>query len=134
MIYHTNKNKIMITFIENLPDNMVGFKATGEVDERDFTEVVMPKVKELVERNGKLNYMLVLDTSIKNFSLGAWFKDATMGIKFITKWNKAAIVTDVDGIITFTDVFSFLSPGEFKGFERKDLQTAIDWCSEKTDN
>jgi hypothetical protein len=123
----------MITYIENLPGNMVGFKATGEVDERDFTEVVMPKVKELVERTNNLNYMLVLDTSITNFSLGAWFKDVVLGIKYITKWNRAAIVTDTQGIITFTEMFSILSPGEFKGFEHKDLQAAIDWCSEKND-
>ncbi|MES2515571.1 MAG: STAS/SEC14 domain-containing protein [Bacteroidota bacterium] len=123
----------MITLIENLPENMVGFKATGEVDERDFTDVVIPKVKELVERTGSLNYMLVLDTSIKNFSMGAWFKDVVMGIKYITKWNRAAIVTDTDGIRSFTEFFSLISPGEFKGFEHKDLQTAIDWCTEKTD-
>jgi hypothetical protein len=123
----------MITLIENLPSNMVGFKATGEVEEKDFTDVVIPKVKELVERTGSLNYMLVLDTSIKNFSMGAWFKDAVMGIKYITKWNRAAIVTDTEGIRSFTDFFSLIIPGEFKGFEHNELQSAIDWCAEKTD-
>lgn len=123
----------MITHLEYLPENMVGFKAIGEVNEADFDNVVMPKVKEAIERNGKLNYLLVLDTSIKNFSMGAWFKDAIMGIKHITKWNRAAIVTDVEGIRTFTELFSVFMPGEFKGFEHKELQQAIDWCSEKTD-
>ena len=123
----------MITHIEHLPDNMVGFIATGEVNETDFTNVVMPKVKEAIERTGKLNYMLVLDTSIKNFSMGAWFKDAVMGIKHITKWNRAAIISDVEGIKTFTEIFSVLMPGEFKCFEHSQLQQAIDWCSEKTD-
>ncbi len=122
----------MITHIENLPLNMVGFKATGDVNQSDFTAVVMPKVKEVIERTGKLNYMLVLDTSIKNFTLGAWFKDAIMGIKHLTKWNRAAIITDVEGIKTFTEIFSVLMPGEFKVFEHKDLQSAINWCSETT--
>lgn len=121
----------MIQIIENLPANMVGFKAIGSIDERDFTDTVMPKVKELVDKTGKLNYLLVLDTSIKNFSIGAWFKDAVMGIKHLTKWNRAAIVTDTAGIRAFTDAFSILMPGEFKGFEHKDLQQAIDWVSEK---
>ncbi len=121
----------MITQIENLPSNLVGFKANGEVTENDFTEVVMPKVKELIEKTGKLNYLLVLDTSIKNFTMGAWMKDALMGIQHLTKWNRAAIVTDVEGIRTFTSIFSLALPGEFKGFEHKDLQTAVDWASEK---
>ena len=123
----------MIQFIEHLPANMVGFKATGEVTETDFSETVMPKVKELVDKTGTLNYMLVLDTPVKNFTAGAWFKDAIMGIKHLTKWSRAAIVTDVEGIRNFTGIFSVLMPGEFKGFEHKDLQAAIDWASGKTD-
>lgn len=123
----------MIQFIEQLPANMVGFKATDEVTENDFSETVMPKVKELVDKTGTLNYMLVLDTSVKNFTAEAWFKDAMMGIKHLTKWNRAAIVTDVEGIRSFTGIFSVLMPGEFKGFEHKDLQVAIDWASGKTD-
>lgn len=112
---------------------MVGFRATGEVTEADFSETVMPRVKELIEQTDKLNYMLVLDTSVKNFTMGAWFKDAIMGIRHLTKWNRAAIVTDVKGIRTFTDVFSVLMPGEFKGFEQSELGEAIDWASGKVE-
>ena len=116
--------------MENLPPNMVGFRATGEVTETDFTDIVMPKVKELIEKTDKLNYMLVLDTSVKNFTAGAWFKDAIMGIKHLIKWNRAAIVSDVEAIRTFTNIFSVVMPGEFKGFEHKDLEAAISWTSE----
>lgn len=124
----------MIQQLDNLPPNMVGFKATGEVTEADFTNTVMPKVKQLIDKTDTLNYMLVLDTSIKNFTAGAWFKDAIMGVKHLSKWNRAAIVSDVDGIRTFTDIFSVIMPGEFKGFEHKDLQAAVDWVSEKTES
>lgn len=123
----------MISKIENLPANLVGFRATGEITEKDFTDVVLPEVERLIKETGKLNYLLELDTSIKNFTMGAWFRDAIMGIKHLTKWNRAAIVTDVDGIRMFTTVFSFVIPGEFKGFEHKDLAAAIEWASEKTD-
>lgn len=122
----------MIHQIDNLPENMVGFRATGVITEEDFTETVMPKVKALIEKSNKLNYMLVLDTSVKNFTIGAWMKDAMMGIKHLIKWNRAAIVSDVESIRIFTNIFSLLIPGEFKGFEHKDLQAAIDWTSEKT--
>ena len=122
----------MIDHLQNLPLNIVGFKATGEITEKDFTETVMPKVKALIDKTDKLNYLLVLETSVKNFTAGAWMKDAMMGIKHLTKWNKAAIVSDVEAIRNFTNFFSYLMPGEFKGFEHKDLQKAIDWVSEKS--
>jgi len=123
----------MIHEMENLPPNMVGFRAEGEITEADFSETVMPKVKALIEQTDTLNYLLVLDTSIANFTAGAWFKDAVMGIRHLTKWNRAAIVTDVKGIRTFTDIFSVLMPGEFKGFEHSELQKAIDWTAGKID-
>lgn len=121
----------MITQIEDLPQNMVGFRATGEVTQEDFKPVIRT-VENLVEKTGKLNYLLVLDTSPKEFTAGAWLQDGLMGIKNLTKWNRAAIVTDSEPIIQFTDVFSKLMPGEFKGFRKDELQTAIDWTSEKT--
>jgi len=121
----------MIHHLQNLPLNIVGFKATGEITEKDFTETVIPKVEALINKIDKLNYLLVLETSVKNFTLGAWMKDAMMGIKHLTKWNRAAIVSDVEAIRNFTNFFSYLMPGEFKGFEHKDLQQAIDWVSEK---
>ena len=121
----------MIEHLQNLPKNIVGFKATGEITEEDFSETLIPKVQALVDKTDKLNYLLVLETSVKNFTIGAWMKDAMMGIKHLTKWNKAAIVSDVEGIRNFTNFFSYLIPGEFKGFEHSELQKAIDWVSEK---
>ena len=120
----------MITQINDLPTNMVGFRASGEVTKEDF-EPVLKQVEELVERTDKLNYLLVLDTSPKDFMAGAWLQDGLLGIKNLTKWNRAAIVSDSEEVIQFTDVFSKLMPGEFRGFHKNELQTAIDWTSEK---
>lgn len=119
----------MIREIENLPANIVGFRAIDEVTEKDFTEVVMPKVKALIDKTDELNYLLILDTSIKNFTMGAWMKDAFMGIKHLIKWKRAAIVSDVDAIRTFTTGFSVVMPGEFKGFKHAELAAAIKWVS-----
>jgi hypothetical protein len=123
----------MIVEMKNLPANMVGFKASGEITEADFTNVVMPRVKQAIDQNEVLNYILVLHTDIKNFTVGAWMKDAVMGVKHLFKWNRAAIVSDVPAIRNFTDGFSIVMPGEFKGFEHKDEQKAIDWVSGKID-
>jgi hypothetical protein len=122
----------MIQLINDVPPNMVGFLATGDVNENDFTYTVMPKVKELVERTGLLNYMLVLDTSVRNFTMGAWIKDAFMGIKHLCHWNRTAIVTDVKSIARFTRIFSAVMPGEFRAFKHQDIIKAIEWASGKT--
>jgi len=94
---------------------------------------VLPAVKKIVEKTGELNYLLVLDTSIKNFTIGAWMQDTLMGIKNITKWKRAAIVSDLDSIRLFTNAFSVVIPGEFKGFKHAELDKAIAWVSQSTE-
>jgi hypothetical protein len=56
--------------------------------------------------------------------------DLVFGIKYLTKWHRTAIVTDVEKIRRFTDVRTFFMPGKYKGFEQSELQEAIDWVSE----
>ncbi len=121
----------MIERLKDVPGNLAAFRATGEVTQDDFKNTVMPEVELMVEKTDKLNYLLLLDTDIKNFTAGAWLQDALLGIKNLTKWNRAAIVSDSENIIKFTDAFSVAMPGEFKGFKKTELQQAIDWASEK---
>jgi len=122
----------MIEQIHNLPDNMVGFRSSGEVTQEDF-KIVNVKVSELVQKTGKLNYLLYLENSPADFTFGAWIQDALLGIKNITKWNRAAIISDSETVDKFTSFFSKIMPGEFKVFHKNDLERAIDWTSEKID-
>ncbi|MCW4470162.1 STAS/SEC14 domain-containing protein [Flavobacterium sp. MFBS3-15] len=121
----------MIIQIPDLPDNMVGFRADREVTKEDF-EIVKLQVSHLVEKTGKLNYMLVLDNSPADFTLGAWFQDALLGIQNITKWNRAAIISDSEVLKTFTDIFSKVMPGEFRAYKHTQYDEAVDWVSERS--
>jgi len=122
----------MIQQIPDLPLNMVGFRASGEVTKDDF-EIVKDKVSELVANTGKLNYLLYLHNSPSDFTIGAWLQDALLGIQNITKWNRAAIISDSETVDNFTTVFSKIMPGEFKVFPKAEYDKAVDWTSEKID-
>lgn len=119
----------MISIISEAPKNIAAFTATGEVIKEDFDNIVMPYVKAVVEKEGELNYLLNIETDLSNFSMGAWLQDALLGLQNLTKWNRAAIVTDKKGVQIFTEIFSKIMPGEFKAFDKDDLQTAIQWAS-----
>ena len=123
----------MIEKLKDVPNTIAAFRAVGEITKEDFTNLVIPEVEALVQRTDKLNYLLLLDTELKEFSAAAWLQDALLGIKNITKWNSAAIVSDSEGVIQFTNAFSVVMPGEFKGFRKNELQLAIDWVAEKID-
>jgi hypothetical protein len=108
-------------------DNIVAFRALAEVTKEDFLAVVVPAVEHLVKQINEINFLLVLDTDIKNFTAGAWLQDALLGLKHLGKWNRAAIVTDSDEIISFTNGFSYVVPGEFRGFKKELFNKALNW-------
>jgi hypothetical protein len=119
----------MIYQIIDLPPTMVGFKASWDVTKKDFDEVVIPCVKKHVEKMGHLNYLLVLNISIRNFTFGAWFKDMMVELKHLCKWKRAAIVTDSSAIKYFANIFSFFMPSEFRTYTHDQLKKAIAWVS-----
>lgn len=118
----------MITIIPEAPENVAAFNATGEITREDFENLVIPYVKEKVDEFGELNYLLYLDTDLDKFTMGAWLQDALLGLKNLSKWNRAAIVTDKEAVQNFTDIFSVLMPGEFKSFPKENLYNALYWC------
>ncbi|MGC4041271.1 MAG: STAS/SEC14 domain-containing protein [Flavobacterium sp.] len=113
----------------NSPENVAAFRALGEVTKKDYEDIVIPKVESLIKSNDQLNFLLELDTDLGNYTAGAWFEDAMIGLKNFTKWHRAAIVTDSDNIISFTNAFSYIAPGEYKGFKKSELNEALNWVA-----
>jgi len=124
----------MLRFIENLPSYVVGIHAVGEVNKDDYQKTLIPRLNELADRQGEINYLLVLDTDVGNFSAAAWWEDLKLGLKNFKKWNKIAVVTDQKGVEWFSDIFRFFIPGNSKGFPLAKLDEAIKWISEKDDS
>lgn len=123
----------MIEIIKDIPENVAGFRATGEVTKDDYQDVIIPQVTRLAENTGQINFLLYLDTDVSNFTAGAWLQDALLGLKHLTKWNRAAIISDSEGVIKFTDAFSLAAPGEFRGFKKAEYEKAVLWVSEQTE-
>ena len=119
----------MVKFIENNYTNIVAFNFEGEITKDDFENVIVPKIEQQIEAIDEINLVYVLNTDLSNFSTGAWWEDAMLGLKNLTKWNKSAIVTDNDTIAKFTEVFSKVMPGEFKAFPKNELEDGMKWAS-----
>lgn len=122
----------MIEELKNTPNTMVGFRVTGNITKKDFDHIVLPAVAELVSRTDKLNYLLVLVAQEANVIIGAWLKTAMHDLNTSEKWNRAAIVSDSNGIKAFEEDFSKVVPGEFRGFGHEELQEAIKWVGEQS--
>jgi hypothetical protein len=121
----------MIEIIQGLSPDVAGFRAIGKVSKDDYEKVLMPEVSRISKAHSKLNFLLILDTDVGNYSMGAWIDDALVGLKHLFKWHRVAIVSDQKMVKTITDVFGHLVPGEYKGFLKEDTEAAKSWVSEK---
>ena len=101
----------MIESIPGLSAGVIGFRASGEITKKDYDQVVFPIVSKHLQAGKELNYVFMVDTSLKDFSPGAWIQDIWLGVKDLFKWNRVAIVSDSERIRSFTDKAGHLIPG-----------------------
>jgi len=119
----------MIEPIPGLPANVIGFRASGDITKKDYEHVVYPIVTKHLHTGKELNYVFIVDTSLKDFSPGAWLQDIWLGVKDLFKWNRVAIVSDSERIRSFTDKAGHLIPGTYRGFTKGQLDEAIHWAA-----
>ena len=97
----------MIEIIEGFPENVVGILAKGEVTRKDYLEVVIPAIDKALKRNAKLRLYYELGSQFTGIDLGAEWEDFKLGIEHLSRWERAAVVTDVAWIRHRSALFAF---------------------------
>src|SRR6185312_2020650 len=121
----------MLKPIPDLPSHVAGLYAFGEVSETEYEDALIPVMDELLSRNNKINFVLILETNIKNFVSGAWCGNVKIGFKYFFNWGRVALVTDQKGLLGYSDMFKYILPGRFRYFPLDQLAEAIKWGSGK---
>lgn len=117
----------MIKQLENLPDGVVGLRASGEVTADDYRDVMVPVLDEALAKGGvRLLYVIDEHTT---FSAGAMFADAKLGFGHLKGWERLAVVSDADWLENTVKAFGWMMPGEVKVFDDDDLDDATDWLT-----
>lgn len=119
----------MIQLIDDLPNNVVGLEAVGEVHAEDYRTVLDPAVDAALAANDSIRILLVLGEGFDGYSAGAMWQDTKVGISNWTKWDKMAVVTDHKAYADGVKVFGWMVPGEIKVFSVADLEDARSWVS-----
>jgi hypothetical protein len=119
----------MLQKLTDMPPFVAGFRATGEVTKQDYDATLVPEIERVDKQHGHIHFLMVLETPVKNFNIGAWLQDAWQGLKHYRGWKKIAIVTDEKGVEKFTDIVSAVVPGKAKGFSLMQLAEAKTWVT-----
>lgn len=117
----------MIKCLPGFPDNVIAVICQGHVTRADYETVLIPRVEQALEQYEKVRLYYQIDTDFSGFDPGAMWADTKVGMAHLHRWERMAVVTDVDWIKNAMKYFGFLFPVEMKTFPIAEIPMARDW-------
>ena len=127
MIDHIQKD--MLQFLENLPPNLIGIEISGILIKDDYRAEVLPNIDKFKNKEGNLNYIIVLKANIVDFTSAVWLNDLILVFKQFSNAPKIAIVTDQKLPKDFTDLFDSAFQNNPRSFKSDQYVDAVFWAS-----
>jgi hypothetical protein len=119
----------MLERIPDLPDTVLGFRASRELTSDDYRNVLVPAVEASLRSRDKVRLLYVLGDEVTGLSAGAAWEDTKVGVAHITRWEKIAVVTDKEWLRHSVNIFGYLIPGEIKAYTTADEGNARAWIA-----
>jgi len=117
----------MIQQLNDFPTNVLAFVCHGQVTRQNYETVLVPAVEKALAEHGKIRLYYETAADFSGIAPGAVWEDMKVGMGHLQRWERFAVVTDVDWIRHTMKFFSFLLPGELKVFSSKEAEQARDW-------
>jgi len=120
----------MIEALTGFPSKVLAFVCKGHVTKGDYETVLIPAVEEALKQKGKVRLYYLVDPDFSGIEPGAIWDDFKVGMEHVLRWERIAVVTDVDWIRYTIRAFSFVIPGAARVFHLDDEAKAREWVLE----
>ena len=119
----------MIEQLQGFPENTVAFACHGRVTRTDYETVLVPAVDDAFRKHEKVRLYYQVGSDFEHIGPGAIWTDFRTGLEHWLRWERVAVVTDVEWIRNTMSAFGFLMPGEMRLFAMSEKDVARDWIS-----
>ena len=119
----------MLKLLNDLPDNVIGVRAIGEVDDDDYEEVLVPTIEDRLARYDKIRLMYVLGTEFTGYDNDSVWEDLRLGVETFNSYDRMAIVTDSESVRRTIKAVGWLIPGEVRVFHVDGIVAATVWIT-----
>ncbi|HUA07664.1 MAG TPA: STAS/SEC14 domain-containing protein [Candidatus Acidoferrales bacterium] len=120
----------MIEVLTGFPENVVACRASGRVTKQDYDNVIIPSVERALSHHPKIRCYYELGSQFQTFDGGALWEDTKVGLEHLTRWERVAVVTDVEWLRFATNAFRFLMPGSVRVFSLDESDAARRWITD----
>ena len=117
--------------LEILPEsqaNILGVKATGTLTSREFQEVLVPRLKAIIQEHGQVRVLFSLDEDVQGWDLEALEQDG-FGRQHLKAFQRVAVVGASWQVSLQMKLIAFIISGEVRNFSRAELPEAWTWIS-----
>lgn len=120
----------MIEALEGFGDNIGAFACHGHVTKADYDTVLIPGIEEILKHHDKVRIYYQFAEDFDSIDPGAMWEDTKVGVSHLMRWERFAVITDVDWIKHAVKLFGFLMPGDLKVFPLAEASQARAWITE----
>ena len=101
----------MIEHLTNFPDNVLAFVCKGRVTKADYDTVLVPAVIQTLKTRNKVRLYYETSGDFTGIDPGAMWEDFKVGMEHLSRWERIAVVTDVESDQADNAVLQLLDAG-----------------------
>lgn len=119
----------MIEFVTDSQAGVIEFTVDGRITREEYDAVAAEMEREITA-HGKVNVVEII-RGFEGMEPVVWWRDIRWGFGHLTKFARAAVVTDSGWIGPVTKAVGALMPVDIRVFPMADVDAARAWVREK---
>jgi hypothetical protein len=119
----------MIEVLTGFPPRVVAVACRDQVTRADYETVLVPAVEAALKDHPKIRIYYRVEPGFSGFEPGAMWEDFKVGMQHILRWDRIAVVTDVDWMRWAVLGFRFVVPADLRVFPLAEAAEAEAWIT-----
>lgn len=120
----------MLEKINDLPNGVLGVRATGKVSKEDYEDAVLPYFDEARQKGDRIRFLYQFGPEFEGFTARAAWEDMRLGMRYLRLFERCAVVSDLQWIRRASRAVGVTMPCPVRVFENDGFQDAVAWLLE----
>jgi len=117
----------MVEILSESQGNVVGIKVSGKLTDKEYKEILIPKLEVVLKASGKIRFLCYMDSNFEGWEMAAAWDDLTFWLNHRNDFSKLAVVGGTKWVEVGTKLSARIMGGQVEVFPVEELQRAWEW-------